>query len=77
MRTFLKTITKLHEGYNLDGIIHKILVEGNQTNNKYSIVEITFPQGEESEVPLHKHGNEALIMHVIEGAFSLGMEKKP
>ena len=60
---------KANEGYNLDGIIHKILVGGNQTNNKYSIVEITFPQGEESEVPLHKHGNEALIMHVIEGSF--------
>jgi quercetin dioxygenase-like cupin family protein len=60
---------KVNEGYNLDGIIHKILVEGDQTNNKYSIVEITFPQGEESEVPLHKHGNEALIMHVIEGSF--------
>ena len=60
---------KLNERYNLNGIIHKILVDGNQTDNKYSIVEITFPQGEESEIPLHKHGNEALIMHVIEGNF--------
>jgi quercetin dioxygenase-like cupin family protein len=66
---FSQDHNKVNEGYNLDGIVHKILVEGNQTNNKYSIVEITFPQGEESEIPLHKHGNEALIMHVIEGSF--------
>jgi quercetin dioxygenase-like cupin family protein len=66
---FFQDHYKVNERYNLDGIIYKILVDGNQTNNKYSIVEITFPQGEESEVPLHKHGNEALIMHVIEGSF--------
>ena len=55
--------------HNLNGIIYKILVSGNHTENKYSIIEITFPQGEESEIPLHKHGNEALIIHVIEGNF--------
>lgn len=58
------------EQYNLNGIIHKIIVSGNQTENKYSIIEITFPSGEESEIPLHKHGNESLVMHVIEGNFS-------
>jgi quercetin dioxygenase-like cupin family protein len=60
---------KLNRQYNLDGIIYKILVSGNQTENKYSIVEITFPQGAESEIPLHKHGNEVLLIHVIEGSF--------
>ena len=58
------------EQYNLNGITHKIIVSGNQTDNKYSIIEITFPSGEESEIPLHKHGNEALVMHVIEGNFT-------
>ena len=58
------------EQYNLNGIIYNILVSGNQTQNKFSIIEITFPPGEESEIPLHKHGNEALVMHVIEGNFS-------
>ena len=42
------------EQYILDGIIYKILVSGNQTENKYSIIEITFPPGEECEIPLHK-----------------------
>ena len=66
---FSQDHNKLNELYNFSGIIYKILVGGNQTENKYSIVEITFPQGEESEIPLHKHGNEALIMHVVEGNF--------
>ena len=69
IEVFSQDHNKLNERYDLNGIIHKILVDGNQTDNKYSIVEITFPQGEESEIPLHKHGNEALIMHVIEGSF--------
>ena len=64
------------EQYNLNGIIYKILVSGNQTGNKYSIIEITFPPGEESEIPLHKHGNEALVMHVIEGNFSFRYGKE-
>ena len=33
------------EQYILNGIIYKILVSGNQTQNKYSIIEITFPPG--------------------------------
>jgi quercetin dioxygenase-like cupin family protein len=69
IEVFSQDHNKLNERYDLNGIIHKILVDGNQTDSKYSIVEITFPQGEESEIPLHKHGNEALIMHVIEGNF--------
>ncbi|MDQ4072949.1 MAG: cupin domain-containing protein [Thermoproteota archaeon] len=64
------------EQYNLNGIIYKIIVSGNQTENKYSIIEITFPLGEESEIPLHKHGNEALVMHVIEGNFSFKYGKE-
>jgi quercetin dioxygenase-like cupin family protein len=69
IESFSQDHNKLNRQYNLNGIIYKILVSGNQTENKYSIVEITFPQGEESEIPLHKHGNEALIVHVIEGNF--------
>ena len=42
---------------NLNGIIYKVLVPGNQNQNKYSIIEITFPPGEETEIPLHRHGN--------------------
>ena len=61
---------KSSEHYNLNGILYRIIISGNQTENKYSIIEITFPAGEESEIPLHKHGNEALVMHVIEGNFS-------
>ena len=68
-KVFSQEHENLNDQYNLSGIIYKIFVGGKQTENKYSIVEITFPQGEESEIPLHKHGNEALIMHVIEGNF--------
>ena len=68
-KVFSQDDKKLNDQYDLSGIIYRIFVDGKQTENKYSIVEITFPQGEESEIPLHKHGNEALIMHVIEGSF--------
>jgi quercetin dioxygenase-like cupin family protein len=64
------------EHYNLNGILYRIIISGNQTENKYSIIEITFPAGEESEIPLHKHGNEALVMHVIEGNFSFRYGKE-
>ena len=64
------------EQYFLNGIIYKIIISGNQTDNKYSIIEITFPPGEESEIPLHKHGNESLVMHVIEGNFSFRYGKE-
>jgi quercetin dioxygenase-like cupin family protein len=64
------------EQYNLNGILYRIIISGNQTENKYSIIEITFPAGEESEIPLHKHGNEALVMHVIEGNFSFRYGKE-
>lgn len=69
IEVFSQDQNKSNEKYNLNGIIYKILASGNQTEGKYSIIEITFPEGEESEIPLHKHGNEALIMHVIEGNF--------
>ena len=64
------------EQYNLNGIIYKIIVSGSQTENKYSIIEITFPSDEESEIPLHKHGNESLVMHVIEGNFTFRYGKE-
>jgi len=73
---FSQDHNKLNELYNFSGIIYKILVSGNQTQNKYSIIEITFPTGEESEIPLHKHGNEALVIHVIEGNFSFRYGKE-
>ena len=76
VEVFSQDYNKLNRQYNLDGIIYKILVSGNQTENKYSIIEITFPPGEESEIPLHKHGNEALVMHVIEGNFSFRYGKE-
>jgi quercetin dioxygenase-like cupin family protein len=67
---------KFIKQYSLNGIIYKIIVSGDQTENKYFIIEITFPSGEESEIPLHKHGNETLIIHVIEGIFSFRYGKE-
>lgn len=68
-KAFSQDYDKLDGQYDLDGIIYTILVSGNQTENKYSIIEITFPQGTELEIPSHKHGNESLLIHVIEGNF--------
>src|ERR1051325_11542431 len=64
------------EQYTLNGIDYRIIISGNQTGNKFSVIEITFPAGEESEIPLHKHGNESLVMHVIEGNFSFRYGKE-
>ena len=40
------------------------------------LIEITFPPGEETEIPLHKQGNEALANHLLECNFSFRYGKK-
>ena len=57
------------QAYNLDGIIFKILLSSNQTNEKYSCIEILFPAGCEKEIPLHSQSKESVIVCVIKGDF--------
>lgn len=60
---------KLVEKISLFGIDIKILITGNMTNNKYSLIELSFPEGAEKEVALHKHSKEDVTICVIEGNF--------
>jgi hypothetical protein len=53
----------------LFGIDIKILVTGDMTNSKYSLIELFFPAGPEKEVALHKHSKEDVTICVIEGNF--------
>ena len=64
-----KNNNRLVEQIGLFGIDIKILVTGDMTNNKYSLIELTFPAGLEQEVALHKHSKEDVTICVIEGKF--------
>ena len=55
--------------YTLNGIRYRILVSGNQTQNSYSLVEATFPPGDESEIPLHTRSKESVVVYILEGEF--------
>jgi quercetin dioxygenase-like cupin family protein len=53
----------------IDGIEHKILLSGKDSQEKYSLVEMLFPADEEKEIPLHRHSKETVIISIIEGTF--------
>ena len=55
--------------YTLNGVRYRILVSGNQTQNGYSLIEATFPPGEESEIPLHTRSKESVVVYVLKGEF--------
>ena len=57
------------EQIDLFGIDIKILVTGDMTDNKYSLTELSFPEGYEKEVALHKHSKEDVTVCVMEGNF--------
>jgi quercetin dioxygenase-like cupin family protein len=64
-----KNNIRLVEQIGLFGIDIKILVTGDMTNNKYSLIELSFPAGPEKEIALHKHSKEDVTICVIEGDF--------
>ncbi|MGN6707885.1 MAG: hypothetical protein ACTHKF_00860, partial [Candidatus Nitrosocosmicus sp.] len=53
----------------IDGIEYKIFLLGEDTQEKYSLVEMLFPTEEEKEIPLHRHSKETVIISIIEGTF--------
>lgn len=59
----------LGEKIGLFGVDIKILVTGDMTDNKYSLIELTFPAGPEKEIELHEHSKEDVTICVIEGKF--------
>ena len=63
--------------YNLEGIDFKIILSGDTTGGKYSLLEIQFSAEKENEIPLHLHSRETLIIYILEGTFSFryGNEK--
>ncbi len=67
---------KPFEQYNLNGINYRILVSGEQTSGKYSIIEGSFPMGEEVEIPMHVRSRENVRVYVIEGKFQFRYDKK-
>jgi quercetin dioxygenase-like cupin family protein len=60
---------KIYQKYNVDEIIYKIILNGKDSDGKYSLIEMEFPAEKEKEIPLHKHANEDVIIYVIEGDF--------
>ena len=68
---------KSFQQYNLDSIDFKIVLSGDKTCGKYSLLEVQFLAEKEYEIPLHLHSRETLIIYILEGNFSFryGNEK--
>ena len=68
---------KSFQQFDLDGIDFNIVLSGNKTGGKYSLLELHFSTEKENEVPLHLHSRETLVIYILEGNFSFkyGNEK--
>lgn len=82
----------MEKQYELDGMLFKIILSGEQTQGKYSLIEILFPQkegegavgggaediGEEHKmkIPLHIQIRETVIVYVLEGSFQIKYGEK-
>ena len=60
---------KTYQIFNVDLLDFKIVLSGEQTGGKYSLLEIQFLGEEDLEVPMHLHSKEKLIVYVMEGKF--------
>ena len=60
---------KTYQTFNMDLLDFRIVLSGEQTGGKYSLLEIHFSGDEDLEVPLHSHSKERLVVYVIEGKF--------
>lgn len=73
---FIYKINRYKENFQkfiIDGIEHKIFLSREDTQEKYSLVEMLFPTEEEKEIPLHRHSKETVIISIIEGTFQFNM----
>ena len=68
---------KSFQQFDLDGIDFNIVLSGNKTGGKYSLLELHFSTEKENEIPLHLHSRETLVIYILEGTFSFkyGNEK--
>lgn len=60
---------KTYQIFNMDLLDFKIVLSGEQTGGKYSLLEIQFLGEEDLEVPMHSHSKEKLVVYVMEGKF--------
>ncbi|MDN5847164.1 MAG: hypothetical protein L0H53_12930 [Candidatus Nitrosocosmicus sp.] len=67
---------KSYEQYNLNDINYRILVSGEQTKGKYSIIEGIFPAEQEAEIPMHVRSKENVLIYIIEGKFLFRYQKE-
>ena len=65
---FTKT-KKIYQKYQIDELTYTIILNGDRSDGKYSLIEIEFLSDREKEIPLHKHTKEDIIIYVIEGDF--------
>ncbi len=60
---------KTYQIFNTDLLDFEIVLSGEQTGGKYSLLEIQLLGEEDLEVPMHSHSKEKLIVYVMEGKF--------
>lgn len=69
--------TSSNQIYFLDDMTFKIMLSGEHTNGKYSLIEILFPYGDDiKEIPLHAQTREIVIVYVMEGKFLIKYGQK-
>ena len=67
---------KIYQKFKVDEIVYKIILNGKDSDGKYSLIEMEFPSEKEKEIPLHKHTKEDVVIYVIEGAFLIKSKNK-
>ena len=60
---------KIYQVFNTDLLDFKIILSSEQTEGRYSLLEIRFLGEQDVEIPLHSHSREKLIVYVMEGRF--------
>lgn len=60
---------RIYQVYDLNKMDFRIILTGEQTKGKYSILEVDFLAEGDQEIPLHIHSKENLIIYVMEGEF--------
>jgi len=67
---------RIYLKYTVNEITYKVILNGQQSSGKYSLIEMEFPAEKENEIPLHKHTKENIIIYVIEGTFLIKSANK-
>lgn len=65
----VKDMDRAYQILDLNKMDFRIILPGEQSKDKYSLLEIDFLAEGDQEIPLHVHSKENIIIYVLEGSF--------